>query len=249
MSYSLDGVKPLLGEAQSVAVVESKSDTTQISLSNGSQKRRGKRTRGDTSAEGAIGDKVVSAKACTRRAPAELLDCHTPVVMEVCRNPAAHQFIFSSDTPAKCILDKSAQAILNACLDALFYHDGKAKLLTHNTLRLIEDAISRVGEANALFLEGLRSSADDLNYLLEAEMKGCDHPVLYYTLGSLYSCDDRFNDMNITKTLDYYDKAIKGTHRSSSPAFLPILRIPLVSWPLCYITLFRLIDLGYCAIV
>lgn len=98
-------------------------------------------------------------------------------------------------------------SILNNCLDSLLYQDGKRRPLTHNTLKLIEDAKSKVGEANALFLKGLISSADRFELLSTAEGKGCEHPIMYYFLGAFYS---RGVGKSESKAIEYCDKAIAG---------------------------------------
>lgn len=102
-------------------------------------------------------------------------------------------------------------SILDTCLDALFYQDGELKFLTHNTPNLIEDAKSQVGEANALFLAGSCSRAGRLKYFVAAEEKGCDHPILYYSMAECYRRGDKDIGMDKTKAIEYYNKAIAGT--------------------------------------
>lgn len=101
----------------------------------------------------------------------------------------------SEDTPNVSLHNETAETILETCLDVLFYQDGMRKPLTHCTLKLIENAKTRVGQANSLFLEGLTTSKDGIKSFLEAEDKGCNRPLLLYLLGDYYCGDDKVDDI------------------------------------------------------
>lgn len=110
---------------------------------------------------------------------------------------------------------ESQQAALTACLKARFYDDdGDFKPLTHNVLQLMEEAKSKINEADALFIDGVRwCQCPDIafKYLSEAEMKGCDHPVLYYLIGNLYRIGSKTVIKDGKKAFDYYSKSFGGT--------------------------------------
>lgn len=102
---------------------------------------------------------------------------------------------------------------LNACLNALLYQDGGIRNFTHTTLKMIEESKGKLGEANTLFIEGIRRFAyHDIafKYLSEAEKKGCKHPVLYYFLGDCYRSGYKGVDVDDDKALHYFNKAMEG---------------------------------------
>lgn len=98
---------------------------------------------------------------------------------------------------------KSQEDVLNVVLDALVTEGGTRKALTHHTLKLIKAAKPVVGEANTLLLEGIlrhQFVSGSSRFFLEAEAKGCTHPLLYHYLGCCYyeeidipSDDDKAN--------------------------------------------------------
>lgn len=113
---------------------------------------------------------------------------------------------------------ETQETTLNACLDVLLYPDGSRKDLTHTTLKLIEEARPKMGEANALFVEGLRLfnyQDAPLKYFAEAESKGCNHPILYYYMTLCYT--DPFKGRgtrgNRLKEVEYYTKSLGGMQR------------------------------------
>lgn len=132
-------------------------------------------------------------------------------------------------------LDKDPNRLLNACLDALLYQDGAGKPFTYSTHDLIAAAKPTIGEANALFIDGIRLfnyTLNPLKYLTEAEVKGCEHPLLYYYLGECYRVNSKGTTANSAKALDDYIKAIKGTMSLSIVATLYLIYIYFSS--ICY---------------
>lgn len=102
---------------------------------------------------------------------------------------------------------------LKTCLDTLFYEDGSFRPITLHSLELLKDAKKHLDEANTLFIAGIlpllggRLSA---KHLIEAEEKGCDHPILYCLLGECYKVGQAGIAKDDTKAMEYYDKAIEG---------------------------------------
>lgn len=91
----------------------------------------------------------------------------------------------------KEIEGKSQDDVLDEVLKVLVDENGnrkdliRRKDLTHHTLSLVRASKPMAGEANALFLEGILKHEFALSssrLILEAEAKGCTHPLLYYYL-------------------------------------------------------------------
>lgn len=109
---------------------------------------------------------------------------------------------------------QSHSQALQTCLDALLYPDILSRPLTHNTLKIIDNAQTKLDHSDALFVEGLRQfSRADAPWLLlsEAEKKGCDHPLLPYFIGLCYRDGGKGVAKCSSKALEYYNKCIKGT--------------------------------------
>lgn len=104
---------------------------------------------------------------------------------------------------------------LHDCLDVLLYEDGMCKPLTHSTLTQLKHAKSKMSEANALFIEGVRLcntiAVTTFKHLTEAEERGCDHPILYYHIAECYTWGDRGVAKDAVKASKYHDMAIAGT--------------------------------------
>lgn len=106
-----------------------------------------------------------------------------------------------------------AHMTLNTCLDALLYQDGLIKCRTHTTLKLIEETKAKVGEAYALFLEGIRYfkiGTTSFRVFSEAEDKGCEHPILFYFMGLCYKDGLSGATTNNRKAFEYLAKSIGG---------------------------------------
>lgn len=102
---------------------------------------------------------------------------------------------------------------LDACLDALLYQDNAFRPVTHNLLKRLEQAKATLGEANTLFIEGLRRFGrldPPFEYLTRAEEKGCDHPYFYYFLAECHRGVCQGCPVDEAKALEYYNMAIKG---------------------------------------
>lgn len=100
--------------------------------------------------------------------------------------------------------------VINAVLDALFYDDGLRRPLTRATNKLIEETKLLVDESYALFLDELTSLSSHQfpSLLVEAEKKGCQHPLLYIHLGDAYAGQHIASDTASSKASEYYCKAI-----------------------------------------
>lgn len=104
------------------------------------------------------------------------------------------------------------QVALDACLNVLVYKDGTEKSLTHSTLKLIKESRPKIGEANALFLEGLQRHfglRPAFKYFSEAEKKGCNHPLLCYYMGICYHSSGGV-PRDVIKASECFGKAING---------------------------------------
>lgn len=112
------------------------------------------------------------------------------------------------------------QVALNTCLKELLGQDGRRKRNQSGDDMALEAALVEVGEADALFIEGLRNmsyySQSEISFKLfsEAEEKGCNHPVLYYFLGEYFRSGKVGTARDIAKAVHYYDMAIKGKQTS-----------------------------------
>lgn len=149
-------------------------------------------------------------------------------VKEVLGVKRSRQAISNDDTPSAsaCPVSSGESRIavelrdpsltaLNDCIEALLYQDGAFRSLTHSTLKLLEDTKARVGEVNALFLEGLHAfgrQRASFKYFLEAEEKGCTHPVLYFFMGDCFDLGLGGIEKNAAKALEYYTKSIEGMY-------------------------------------
>lgn len=104
------------------------------------------------------------------------------------------------------------KAALKVCLDTLFFDDNMSRPLTLSSLKVLNEAKSKLSEADALFIEGLclPGSHESFKYFFQAEQKGCDHPILHMLIGECYRSGNRGVAADATKALQYYDKAIKG---------------------------------------
>lgn len=103
--------------------------------------------------------------------------------------------------------------IIDAVLATLLYQNGTLRELTHRTLNLIEETKTKVGEANAWLLEGIRQfnvSSDPFKYFTEAEEKGCSHSALHHFIGECYRRGDRGVGKCINKAQQYYGQAFLG---------------------------------------
>lgn len=128
------------------------------------------------------------------------------------------------DGSSETTCDAPCLVTLNACLNDLLYQDGTFKAVTSNAVKHIEAAKGKLGEANTLFIEGVRAYRRDkmahdqyplkkfvsFEYLSKAQAKGCQHPVLYYFLGECCRLFCEGVDFMVPWTLRYYDMAIKG---------------------------------------
>lgn len=97
-------------------------------------------------------------------------------------------------------------------LEALLYDGDGVKIITHQTLKLIEAAIS-TGNPDAPLLMGIRKyqcHGEAYQYLHEAEQKGSRHPLLMYYIGQCLVSGDKGIEMDLERALDYYNKAIEG---------------------------------------
>lgn len=115
----------------------------------------------------------------------------------------------------------SQDRVLNEVLDALIYEDRTPKMLTHSILKLVAKAKPKMGEANALFIEGiLRFHEEDsvFYYFLEAEQKRCRHPMLYRYLAEGFRDGNRGVGQNISRILEYSTLAISGTYSIAFPS-------------------------------
>lgn len=110
--------------------------------------------------------------------------------------------------------ETSQDRVLNDVLDALTYEDQTPKGLCYSIPKLLEDSKPRMGEANALFIEGVfryHWSTDAFDYFSEAEQKGCRHPELYRYLASCYASGNKGVREDASKTLEYSSLVIGGT--------------------------------------
>lgn len=104
-------------------------------------------------------------------------------------------------------------ALFAEALEALTYDDGQRRPTTTRTLNLI-DAVFKTGSPNAYILKGIERllcECEALECLLEAEARGCTHPLLYYYLGTCYWPIGVRSDKNLSKSMAYHTKALGGT--------------------------------------
>lgn len=109
--------------------------------------------------------------------------------------------------------EKTQEYVLNQVLEDLFYDDMSAKKVNSRTLKLITVSKHRIGEANAIFIEGILQynlGDESFKIFLEAEQKGCRHPLLYYYLANCCSDMDDDRAQNTLKALEYSNLAIRG---------------------------------------
>lgn len=133
---------------------------------------------------------------------------------EVLHSPSVQVEYNTANGPMNQVDNEMSEVLLNKCLDALMYQNAELRPPTHSTLRLIEDAKSKLGEANASLIEGIRMFKFDqasFKWFAKAEEKGCKHPALYYFMGMCYADGGTGVDKDDSKTLEYYDMTIAGT--------------------------------------
>lgn len=121
------------------------------------------------------------------------------------------------------------QTTIQVCLDALLYEDNEPRQLTYRSLKVLQDAKMIIGEANALFIEGIRlyyhqSRLSAFKCFSEGAKRGCVHPLLYYFMGECYRYSGQSSNTEGAKALEYYEKAIQGTSFPSSPIILSLLK-------------------------
>lgn len=98
---------------------------------------------------------------------------------------------------------------LEHVLGLIISESGGRSDLTHYILKVANESKRVVGEANALLIEGLLQfdlETDMLKTFLEAEQKGCDHPLLYHYIAEYY----RLKNEDVSKVFEYSAKAISG---------------------------------------
>lgn len=149
-----------------------------------------------------------------------------------------------SSDPGACItmlpenaldsLNDQLHTSINDCLDVLLNQDRSLKDLTLRALQLVEDVKAKVGEANALFIDGVRlfnRPSNPFNYFSEAEDMGCTHSALYYFMGECYRDGDMGVKGDASMAIEYYTKAIAGMSIDSLSSPLYLLLVLLVSLP------------------
>lgn len=104
---------------------------------------------------------------------------------------------------------------VEACVKALLYDDLSLRPISLTTHKFIMEAKVKLGEANALFIEGVRQYKYWLpnslfKYFSEAEAKGCEHPLLYYFIGQYYLTTNNGTPEDLDKAIEYYNKLRKG---------------------------------------
>lgn len=128
-------------------------------------------------------------------------------------------------------LPHPSQVALHAYLEAFLDEYGCPRPYTYRTHLLLETLKPKLGEANALLIEGLRqynTGNVPFVYLSQAKEKGCDHPFLHLYLGYCYSSGDRGVALNGLKALECYDKAIQGMFICCDPQRVYILSAVII---------------------
>lgn len=100
----------------------------------------------------------------------------------------------------------SQNDMINCILNEVFYNGRRRKDLTLRTLKRINELIPFLDEANALFIEAIRDPETGFGGLLEAERKGCCHPMLYCILADCYR---NYYDRPST-VMEYANQVIKS---------------------------------------
>lgn len=110
-------------------------------------------------------------------------------------------------------VEETQENTLNVILKALIT-DSKIQPLIHRTLQVINTLKSKLNEANLLLVEGLLCYSIDrgpFKYFAEAEIQGCNHPLLFFYSGECYREGNRGVPKDISKAIEYYDMSIAGT--------------------------------------
>lgn len=112
---------------------------------------------------------------------------------------------------------------LKMALMLLVNEEGRRTPLTRKNLGTIMTILDGLGKTSpeGMVIEGILLSKDNDRYtrfalpqLLSAEQAGCDHPLLYFFIGTEYSrayWDDNINDSSHVKAVHYYEKSIEST--------------------------------------
>lgn len=207
MSYPTVKALPLLTDTKSTTTDGTSQVTNDQSINEtklivDKRKREDSNEDGGEEADGRTMLFILDTSLCTNLPTVSQSSC-----TNITSSGQSHLF---KNTPNVSTSSDQSLSILNSCLDILLYQDGNRRPLTPSLLKLAEDAKSKVGEANALFLEGLCFPGGRLKRFLEAEAKGCDHPVMYYFMGECHRGGDDAVEENDNQALVYYDKAIAG---------------------------------------
>lgn len=92
----------------------------------------------------------------------------------------------STEVKALILTEQSPSDPLDRIFEALFYEDGKRKLLTLKTMRYVREIQANVNEGDSLLVEGMlrhQRATFSPSFFYKAEDEGCTHPLLYYYFG------------------------------------------------------------------
>lgn len=129
--------------------------------------------------------------------------------------PSISESKCSNDDEPSLTANETQETIIEKCLNQLLDHQGEFISQTATTRQMLDRAIAKLDQANALFIEVLRDHEFDRNIfsrLSEAENLGCNHPILYYFMGKYLLRGCYIADWDPSETFEYLDKALAGTH-------------------------------------